>query len=109
MSKGQQPTLDEFVRDRVAEWERVLEDTGALYGRTQDTSHEHAPADAGQCQTCGREIEPAVQRTIGDEYGRVPVCENCAQNYYGQTFTTTTSAVVAYRDGRFGTVEEGSR
>lgn len=104
MSESQQPTLDDFqAENRDPEWERVLNGTGALYGR-RDGQVEHArtPADAGTCQTCGIEVEKPIQRTMGDEHGRVPACEHCASNHYGHDFQTTTSAVIAYRTGKIG-------
>lgn len=101
MSESQQPTLDDF-QTTSEEWRR-LDDTGAQYGRRcTDGTLDRAPEDAGQCLRCGREIEREIQRTMGDEHGRVPACKGCASNQFGHEFQSTTNAVVAFRTGKIG-------
>lgn len=85
---SQQPTLTDFATedDQAAE-DSVEVMEGARYGRARERTPQHPPADAGQCTNCGNDISAYRQRIIGDEHGRVPVCDrhDCQRDLFGGT------------------------
>jgi len=102
-----QPTLSDFESEpevqTVREYERTLEERGAVYGGAcGDTTTPTAPVP--HCRGCGRELEARereVGRTMGDNDDCVPCCRECVGEHVEReridTVVTTTSAVSLYR------------
>lgn len=99
-----QPTLSEYL---VAE--ETDDDTevtpGAAYGRPRKRDGPSGePADAGCCQTCGRDlradpdISDDVLRVVGDNHERVPVCnaDECIEQHFPASVQFEGTARLSY-------------
>lgn len=77
--------------------------TGARYGRDAESAHDAVPDDAGECRNCGRDLvnDPDISndtlRVLGDNYRRVPVCDDasCRADFFGGGVTGSLSADLA--------------
>lgn len=88
------PTLADFAKSDKSAGEGGADGaditTGARYGRGAESTHDAEPDDAGDCRNCGRDLvnDPDISdttlRVIGDNWRRVPVCDDpdCRADYW---------------------------